>query len=116
MSERIEQTTKGTTVTKWFTGNISLQTVIWVIGAFAWAIIFWKDSKDNWDKVSRLEIIVHDKAESRDLKDLEDKVSRQYKVNSDDNAKQDVEIEKVADWVHFQDGYKQAMDDIKNKK
>lgn len=112
MPEIIEQTTTGKTTTKWWTPYMTPQTMVWVLAAFVYGVVFWKDSHDNWDKTN----------------ELEEKVNRQYNIARDEreklmiSQKEDRErefkaIEEVADWMHYekgrQAGYLQAVNDMK---
>ena len=116
MPKMIEQTTTGKTTTKWWSNYLTPQTMFWICAGFVWAVVFWKDSKENWAKIGtkadESEIVTL----KEQVKDLEERVNRQYSTARDDREKENKAIEEVADWMHYQRGYKQAMDDIKNKK
>lgn len=97
MAEMVEQTSQGKTVTKFFSGFVSPQMVFLLCGAFVSVVIFWKTSKDNWDKVKQLEQRVENKAETSELKALNERVSRQYETS---NKIQDrvVDVEKKQEY------------------
>jgi len=109
-----QKTVGGTTTTKWWSPYLTPQTMFWILAGFVGVVIFWKDSKDNWAKIGtkadESEII----ALKEQVKDLEDRVNRQYATARDDREKENKAIEEVADWMHEEIGYeKKAMEDRK---
>lgn len=119
MPEIIETTTTGKTTTKWWSNYLTPQTMFWICAGFVWAVIFWKDSHDNWDKTKQLELNIERKADADDLKALKEQVTRQYSTAKEDREKESKQIEEALDWIEFekgrQAGYKQAMEELKHK-
>lgn len=105
MAEMMEQTTQGKTVTRWWTGMINIQTVAMLGAAFVAVVIFWKDSKDNWNKTSRLENVVNTKASADELKALREQVNRQYQTQREKDNEQDRQVKQNADWIEWQKGF-----------
>lgn len=98
MPEVVEQT-RTTTTTKWWSGMLNIQTVIYICAAFVWAVIFFKDSQSNWEEVKRLRAEVDkmksEKADVSDLKSLGERVTRQYET-SNKISERVTEVEKEA--------------------
>lgn len=116
----IETSSEGGKITqKWWRNVLTPQTVLWILAGFVSIVLFWKDSKDNWDKVTRLEnridALQKSKADAETVKDLDDKVTRQYSVQRDQNILQDKQIEECLDWISWKKGYEQAEQDLKRK-
>lgn len=109
MADMIETTTEGGKVTtKWWSNFLTPQTMFWILAGFVSLVLFWKDSHDNWDKTKDLEKVVATKADQEDLKALKDQVNRLYQTNKEDREKESREIEEVADWMHYQQGYQEG--------
>lgn len=115
-TEITEQTSTKTISTKWWTPYITPQTMFGICAAFVWAVIFWKDSHDNWDKTNRLEETKANADDVRtireDLKALRETVTKQYATAKEDREREGNEIEQVADWKHEQEGYWKAMKEM----
>ena len=111
MPEIMEQKTEGTTTTKWWSPYMTPQTMFWILAAFVYGVIFWKDSHDNWDKTNKLEEIIERKADADDLKTLKDQVNRQYTNAKEDKEKQNKLIEEALDWIEWEKGYEQGIKD-----
>lgn len=88
---------------RWYESFLTPQAVFWIFAAFVWAVIFWKDSKDNWAKIDELQTTVN----------------KQWQIQSSQNEKTNQRLEEALDWIEFekgrQNGYKEALDNLKNK-
>lgn len=92
--------------------------MVWILAGFVSIIIFWKDSKDNWAKISTKADESEVTSLKEQVKDLEERVNRQYATARDDREKENKAIEEVADWMHFELGkqHQQEVDEMKQKK
>lgn len=74
----------GKVTTRWWSSILTPQTVVMICGAFVSIVVFWKDSKANWDKTKQLEELVSMKADKAEteakIKATDDKVNRQYEM------------------------------------
>ncbi len=61
-----------------------------------------KQGKDNKEDIIFLQGKVVTKEE---LKAVDEKVTRQWTINSDANTRQDKEIQAIRDWIKFQEGF-----------
>jgi flagellar biosynthesis/type III secretory pathway protein FliH len=117
MPEIVEQTT--TTRTRWYSGLLTPQNVILLISVITTVEYFvFKTNLTNKSisgKADEKEITIL----KEQIKDLEDRVNRQYGAAKEDREKENAAIEEVADWKHYeqgrQAGYKQAMEEVKKK-
>lgn len=82
MPEVVEQTSTGKTVTKFFSGFLTPQIVLILIGGIFSLFVFWKNTTDNWKKTSDVEQAVKAKADQSDLQSLSERVNRQYETNN----------------------------------
>jgi hypothetical protein len=72
--------------------------VILAVGAlFVNVVLTWKNVADNQVQI----------------KELNDKMTRQYQVQREMNDKTNAEVEKVLDYIEFEKGYQQAQKDLK---
>lgn len=94
---------------KWFTSQISMQTVAMIIAGLIAAVAFWDDSKDNWKKTGDVEIGLTKKADAEEVKALKEQVNRQYQVQRERDAQQDANGKENSDWIEQQKGYHQAL-------
>jgi hypothetical protein len=99
----------------WFGNFITPQTMLWILAAFVGAVLFWKDSRDNWQKVAQLEKRMETKADAESVRDLDEKVTRQYSVQREQNNQTGKQIEEALDWIEFQKGYMQGQKDKSSK-
>lgn len=103
MAELIKQTT--TTTTKWYQSLLTPQVVLFILSGLVAVVIFWIKTEDNWKQTAtKADKETVDKLEEK-IKDLEDKVTRQYSVQRDQNEKELIQIEEALDWQHEWDGY-----------
>lgn len=120
----MEQTTTGRTTTKWWTPYMTPQTMLWVLAAFVYGVIFWKDSQDNWNKTRKVEKDMELKANKEEFNALKDQVNRQYQTareerekllqaQKEDRDREFKAIEEVADYMHFEQGRQQGLKEHK---
>jgi hypothetical protein len=60
------------------------------------------------------------KVDAEDFRSLKEQVTRQYSTAKEDREKEGKQIEEALDWIEYekgrQAGYKQAIEELKNKK
>jgi hypothetical protein len=117
MPQVIETTSDGKqTTTKWWTSQVTLQNVIIIIGGLVSMVLFWKDSKTNWDKTKSLETVVTTKADKAEtdakIRATDDKVNRQYE-NNNKIMDRIISIEKE---LEYQRGVHDAQEKADSKK
>lgn len=100
--------------TRWWHGVLNVQTVI-ALGTAVVAIVAFvlKVNADNAD-IKELKKEIATKATIESVRDLDDKVTRQYSVQKAQNDKEALEIEEALDWQHEWDGYWKRVTEEKN--
>lgn len=98
------------------------QAIGYLVVCFASIVIFYYKSHESWDDLARYEARtdqqfkelgdkMSSKADAGDVKDLNERVSRQWTSQKDLNDKTNERVEDVVGWMHEQIGYHQAMMD-----
>lgn len=120
MSEIIEQTTQGKTVTKFLSGVLSVQTVMYILAGFVAAVLFWKQSHDNWDETKamkeQIEILKDKMATKEDVKSVRAEIQIEF-----DNIKEraqrqftrigelDARIDKIDQQTEYSRGFNDGV-------
>ena len=81
------------------------RTVVALFAAFAWAVVFWKDSQENWHKTEAVAKKIENKTDDADFQALKDRVNRQYESMNKLNDRI-IDLEKQAE---YQRGYLQGQ-------
>lgn len=104
-SQPLKTQTTTTTTTKWYSSLLTPQTFLLAMSGLIAVTLFWFKTEDNWKKTAT-------KADAEDLKilqqrleNLEERVTRQYSVQREENEKTDNKVEGALYWQHQWDGY-----------
>jgi len=113
MQQPIKTTT--TTTTKWYSSLLTPQTFLMAMSGLIAVTLFWFKTEDNWKKTAT-------KADAEDLKilqervqNLEERVTRQYTVQREENEKTDHKVEGALYWQHSWDGYWRGLHEKETK-
>lgn len=98
---------------KWYNQFLTPQTVVYLFGGVIALVIFWIKTQESWVKVKELEKAIELKANAETVKDLDEKVTRQYSVQREQNLKEEKTIEEALDWQHYWEGYWKGMQEKK---
>jgi hypothetical protein len=94
-------------------GNfLTPQTLVYLFAGMIAVVVFWMRTKESWDKVNQLEkeleTVKESKADQHELKDLDEKVGRQWASWREQHETSIKEVSKIADWMHYQQGFNDA--------
>lgn len=90
MSQPINQTDK------WYTKLLTPQSFVMLMGAVVAVVLFWYRTQESWLK----------------LKEVEDRVNRQYQTQREMNDAVKKEVQEIRDEMKYREGYEQAKKDL----
>jgi hypothetical protein len=111
----MEEQKQDISIKRAFFGSFLTPQALFMLGAGLVSIVLFIDRlKRSTKEVEVISVKLEDKVSSHRFEDLEEKVNRYHTTQTEMNEKTNEEVEEVKDWIEFQKGYKQALDDIKN--
>jgi hypothetical protein len=113
MPELTKETTTSVTTTKWYSSLLTPQTFVLAMSGLIAVTLFWFKTEDNWKKTATKADLEDVKILEQRLKDLEERVTRQYTVSRESNEKVEAKTEQVIYWQRQWDGYWKGLNEKK---
>lgn len=111
----IKTTTTSVTTTKWYSSLLTPQTFLLALSGLIAVTLFWFKTEDNWKKTATKADQEAVKILEQRLKDLEERVTRQYTVQREQNERVEEKTEKAINWQYQWDGYWKGLNENKSK-
>jgi len=93
----------------WVGNFLNPQTAIYIGAGIIALVVFWMRTKDTWNEVKQKADEKEVQTLREQIKDLDEKVTRQYSIQRDQVDNVGREVRKFNDWMNYKNGFEDAL-------